>query len=78
MSERCAGLDVHTQTVVACLLTPDGQGGWSQKSRTFGTMTMDVLALADWLLACGCTHGAIERTGDSWKPVFNIPVSRRE
>jgi transposase len=72
MHERCAGLDVHKKTVVACVLTPDGQGGWGQEGRTFGTMTVDLLALADGLLACGCTHVAIESTGDYWKPVFNI------
>ena len=72
MYERCAGLDVHKKTVVACVLTPDGQGGWSQEIRTFGTMTGDVLARSDWLLACGCTHVAIESTGEYWKPVFNI------
>ena len=67
MYERCAGLDVHKKTVVACMLTPEGQ-----ETRTFGTMTAELLALADWLLACGCTHVAIESTGDYWKPVFNI------
>lgn len=72
MYEQCAGLDVHKKTVVACVLTPDGQGGWSQEIRTFGTMTVDLLALSAWLLACGCTHVAIESTGDYWKPVFNI------
>jgi transposase len=72
MYERCAGLDVHQKTVVACVVTPDGQGGWGQEIRTFGTMTVDLLALSDWLLACGCTHVAIESTGDDWKPVFNI------
>jgi transposase len=72
MHERCAGLDVHKKTVVACVLTPDGQGGWGQEVRTFGTMTVDLLALSDGLLACGCTHVAIESTGDYWKPVFNI------
>jgi transposase len=72
MYERCAGLDVHKKTVVACVLMPDGQGGWGQEIRTFGTMTVDLLALSDWLLACGCTHVAIESTGDYWKPVFNI------
>jgi transposase len=71
MHERCAGLDVHKKTVVACVLTPDGQGGWGQEGRTFGTMTVDLLALADGLLACGCTHVAIESTGDYWKPVCN-------
>ena len=72
MHERCAGLDVHKKTVVACVLMPDGQGGWCQETRTFGTMTAELLALADWLLACRCTHVAIESTGDYWKPAFNI------
>jgi transposase len=67
MYERCAGLDVHKKTVVACVLTLAGQ-----ETRTFSKMTADLLALADWLLACGCTHVAIESTGDYWKPVFNI------
>jgi transposase len=72
MHERCAGLDVHQKTVVACMLTPNGQGDWSQAIRTCGPMTVDVLALSDWLLACGGTPVAIERTGDDWKPVFTI------
>jgi transposase len=67
MYERCAGVDVHKKTVVACVVTPEGP-----ETRTFGTMTAELLALADWLLASGCTHGAIESTGDYWKPVFNI------
>jgi transposase len=65
--ERCAGLDVHKKTVVACVLTPDGQ-----ETRTFGTMSADLLVLSDWLLACGCTHVAMESTGEYWKPVFNL------
>src|ERR671925_933871 len=72
MHERCAGLDVHKKTVVACVLIPDGQGGWCQETRTFGTMSADLLVLSDWLLACGCTHVAMESTGDYWKPVFNM------
>jgi transposase len=67
MYERCAGLDVHKKTVVVCVLTPEGH-----ETRTFGTMTAELLALADWLLAWGCTHVAIESTGDYWKPVFNL------
>jgi transposase len=42
--ERCCGLDVHKKTVVACVMTPEGQ-----ETRTFGTMTQDLLALAEWL-----------------------------
>jgi transposase len=69
---HCTGLDVHKKTVVACLITPDPQGGWQHETRTFGTMTRDLLALSDWLLTAGCTHVALESTGEYWKPVFNI------
>jgi len=67
-----AGLDVHKRTVVACLLSPAPEGGWQQQTRTFSTMTRELLVLADWLVAQGCTHVAIESTGEYWKPVFNI------
>ena len=69
---RCAGLDVHKKTVVACRLhtRPDGQV--EQETRTFGTMTEDLLALLDWLVGWGCTHVALESTGAYWKPVYNI------
>jgi transposase len=65
--ERCAGRDVHQKTVVACVLTPEGQ-----ETRTCGTLTGARLTLADWRLAWGGTHVASESTGDSWKPVFNL------
>jgi transposase len=64
---RCCGLDVHAKTVVACL----GVEGEKQ-IRTFSTMTADLRQLADWLLAAGCTHVAIESTGVYWRPVFNM------
>jgi len=64
---------MHKKTVVACVLTSTGQ-----ETRTFSTMTMDLLALSDWLPACGCTHVAIESTSDYWKPVFNILESTCE
>jgi transposase len=61
--ERCCGLDIHKQTVVACLLVL-GPGQRSHKEiRTFGTMTDELLQLADWLTAAGCTHVAMESTG---------------
>jgi transposase len=65
--ERCAGLDVHKKTVVACARTPAGA-----VTRTFGTMTAELLELSDWLASLGVTHVAMESTGDYWKPVFNI------
>ena len=68
----CAGLDVHKKTVVAAIIVPDEQGGLRKETRTFGTMTSDLLALSDWLLGCNVTHVAMESTGEYWKPVFNI------
>ena len=70
--ERCCGLDVHKRTVTACLLTTKPEGGRQQETRTFGTMTDDLLALADWLAQAGCSHVAMEATGAYWKPVYNI------
>jgi transposase len=67
MYSRCCGLDVHAKTVVACLCV-EGE----KQIRTFSTMTADLLQLADWLLAAGCTHIAIESTGVYWRPVFNL------
>ena len=68
----CAGLDVHKRTVVACLLRAAEGGRRSKELRTFGTTTADLLALADWLRAAGCTHVAMESTGVFWKPVDNL------
>jgi len=70
--ERCAGLDVHKKTVVACRIVPGENGTWQVDIRTFKTMTGDLLALADWLRGARVTHVAMESTGVYWKPVFNI------
>ncbi|MBK9715421.1 MAG: IS110 family transposase [Kouleothrix sp.] len=69
---RCCGLDVHKKTVVACLLTTGPDGHLQQEVRTFGTMTADLLSLADWLTAAECTHVAMESTGVYWKPIYNV------
>lgn len=68
---RCAGLDVHKDSVVACARIVE-QGGADQQIRTFGTQTRDLLALSDWLTTCGCTHVAMESTGVYWKPVWHV------
>jgi len=52
---RCCGLDVGQKTVAACVRIPAPNGGREQITRTFGTMTADLLALRDWLLAHGVT-----------------------
>ena len=69
---HCAGLDVHKKTVVATILVPDGQGGVFKETRTFETMTVDLLALSDWLVSQAVTHVAMESTGEYWKPIYNI------
>ena len=65
--ERCCGLDVHKKTVVACAITPE-----ARETRTFGTMTADLLALADWLIGKAVTHVAMESTGVFWQPIYNL------
>ena len=70
--ERCAGLDVHKDTVVACVRTPGKGGSREQTTRTFKTMTADLLALRDWLAALGVTLVGMESTGVYWKPVFYV------
>src|SRR5688572_19092849 len=74
--ERCCGLDVHKRLVVACLLV--GRPGQSSKkeTRTFGTTTVELLALEEWLAAAGCTHVAMESTGSYWKPIYNVLEDR--
>lgn len=69
---QSAGLDVHKKIVVAAISVPDPASGWYKETRTFGTMTTDLLALSDWLTSHGVTHVAMESTGEYWKPVFNI------
>jgi transposase len=65
-------LDVHKDTVVACLRRPAADGGRAKEVRTYGTMTRALLDLAEWLTAAGCTHVAMESTGVYWRPVYNV------
>ena len=68
---RCAGLDVHKNTVVACVRI--AEGGRPQKEiRTFGTATRDLLDLSAWLSQMQCTHVVMEATGIYWRPVWQI------
>ena len=70
--ERCAGLDVHKKSVVACRISPGSEAGWRREVRTFGTMTADLLQLSDWLAEAGVTQVAMESTGVYWRPIYNI------
>jgi transposase len=67
--ERCAGLDVHKETVAECVRVPGPTGKRVQPIRTFGTITADLLALRDWLAAHRVTDVAMESTGVYWKPI---------
>ncbi|MBM4285630.1 MAG: IS110 family transposase [Deltaproteobacteria bacterium] len=70
--QHCGGLDVHKRTITACVRLLREDGSIQQETRTFGTMTRDLLELADWLTAADVTHVALESTGSYWKPVYNI------
>jgi transposase len=71
LQRRCAGLDVHKKTVVACVRLVEGDEV-RREVRTFGTSTAELLLLAAWLAANGVTHIAMEATGVYWKPVWHI------
>ncbi len=73
----CAGLDVHKDSVVACVRVAEG-GCVRQDVRTFETTTSALLALNDWLDENQCTHVAMESTGVYWKPVWHILESSFE
>jgi transposase len=68
---RCAGLDVHKDSVVACIRLVVGSEV-TREAQTFPTSTSGLLALLTWLRAAECTHVAMEATGVYWKPVWNI------
>ncbi len=73
---RCAGLDVHKDSVVAavrCVSPPT-----HHEVRSFATTTQGLLALAEWLTSHGCTHAAMEATGVYWKPVWHLLEGRLE
>ena len=68
---RCAGLDVHQQTVVACVrIASDGPP--AQEVRTLARPRRGLLALADWLDSFGVEHVGMEATGVYWKPVWHV------
>jgi transposase len=80
---RCAGLDVHKRTVVACRLTPGPGAEPAREVRTFGTTTRELLALADWLAEVDVSHVAIESnevvlgnpSTTSWRPASSCSSS---
>ena len=68
---RCAGLDVHKDSVVACARIVAAKGV-EQHVETFATTTAALLRLSDWLTGYGITHVAMEATGVYWRPVWHV------
>jgi transposase len=71
LHRRCAGLDVHKDTVVACVRRQHGSEV-EHDVRTFSTTTTQLVALWEWLEQNNCTHVAMEATGVYWKPVWHV------
>jgi transposase len=69
---RCAGLDVHKQTVVVTVLLTASNGAVSKQTRTFSTMTAELLRLEAWLTELEVDHLAMESTGVYWYPIYNL------
>jgi transposase len=69
---RVAGLDVHQKFITVGVRCRLETGKLFAEVREFGTMTRDLLALADYLEALGVTDLAMESTGVLWKPVWNV------
>ena len=68
---HCAGLDVHKDSVVACVRHMV-DGDVKREVRSFKTTTKGLLALSEWLSLEGCTRIVMEATGVYWKPVWHI------
>ena len=73
---RCCGLDVHKDSIQACVRLLDERGKLTSEVRSFSTVTIHLLALGDWLAELGVTHVAMESTGVYWKPVWNLLEDR--
>ena len=70
--QRCCGMDVHKNSITACLMLIDDDGEFRTYKRDFGTMTRDLKAMSCWLESQGVQAVAMEATGVYWKPVWNI------
>ena len=70
--KRCCGMDVHKNSVTACVLRIDEDGEFEKQTRYFSTMTRDLKEMSGWLASLGVEATAMEATGVYWKPVWNI------
>jgi transposase len=70
--ERCCGLDVHKDVVVACVLIGSAEGGARKQIRSYGTTTTQLEEMRGWFSKEGCTHVGMESTGVYWVPVYAV------
>jgi transposase len=70
--ERSCGIDVHKKSITACVIVPGEDGQPAKETRSYGTMTDELMGLSAWLKERGVTHVAMESTGVYWKPVYNL------
>jgi transposase len=70
INDRCAGLDVGKDEVVACIRVPDDAGGRHQELRTFPSFSSGLESLATWLQDHDVTQVVLEATGQYWKPIW--------
>ena len=73
-----AGIDIGKRSLTVCVITSGTAGEPLKETRTFRTLTRDLLALADWLDERGVTAVAMEATGSYWKPIYNLLEGRFE
>ena len=70
--ERCAGLDVHKDKIVACILSGPLGKPTNSEIMEFSTLIPDMIALRDWIIQSDCHHVAMESTGIYWQPIYEI------
>jgi transposase len=68
--ERVAGLDVHRDSVAACVRMRGPRGAVANEKERFATTTTELARLRDWLADRRVTLVAMEATGVYWKPVY--------
>lgn len=72
INEGSCGIDVHKETLTACIMIGEGNQITKKEIRTYRTMTEDINELRNWLKSEGVTKVAIESTGIYWRPIYNI------
>jgi transposase len=70
--ECCAGIDVGKKWIAVCVLTGPANGDAQVQQRKWETSNEALERMCGWLVECGCTHVAMESTGEYWRPIYNV------